>query len=77
MPSNESVRIAVEAGAGIAVLSELVVASAIKVGTLHAAPIAFEPRRFFGLRHKEGYRTKAADAPLSLLTVPGNCTSSG
>jgi|TARA_B100000678_G_scaffold277897_1_gene272131 DNA-binding transcriptional LysR family regulator len=67
MPSNESVRTAVEAGAGVAVLSALVVTPAIKSGTLHAAPIAFEPRRFFGLRHKERYRTKAADALLALI----------
>lgn len=67
MPSNESVRTAVEAGAGVAVLSALVVAPAIKAGTLHAAPIAFGPRPFFGLRHKERYRIKAADALLDLL----------
>ena len=67
MPSNESVRTAVEAGAGVAVLSALVVAPLIKAGTLHAAPIAFEPRPFFGLRHKERYRTKAADALLDVI----------
>ena len=67
MPSNESVRTAVEAGAGVAVLSALVVEPAIAAGTLHAAPIAFEPRPFFGLRHKERYRTKAADALLDVI----------
>lgn len=67
LPSNESVRTAVEAGAGVAVLSSLVVAPAIKAGTLHAAPIEFAPRPFFGLRHKERYRTKAADALLDLI----------
>ncbi|MGK6324677.1 LysR substrate-binding domain-containing protein [Sphingomonas sp. DT-51] len=67
MPSNESVRTAVEAGAGVAVLSSLVVAPAIKTGTLHAAPIAFAPRPFFGLRHKERYRTKASDALLNMI----------
>ena len=67
MPSNESVRTAVEAGAGIAVLSSLVVAPAIGTGTLHAAPITFGPRPFFGLRHKERYRTKAADALLDVV----------
>jgi DNA-binding transcriptional LysR family regulator len=67
MPSNESVRTAVEAGAGIAVLSALVVAPAIEAGTLHAAPIAFDPRPFFGLLHKERYRTKAADALLEVI----------
>ncbi len=67
LPSNESVRTAVEAGAGVAVLSSLVVAPAIAAGTLHAAPIGFGPRIFFGLRHKERYRTKAADALLELI----------
>jgi DNA-binding transcriptional LysR family regulator len=67
LPSNESARTAVEAGAGVAVLSSLVVAPAIKAGTLHAAPIEFGPRAFFGLRHKERYRTKAADALLELI----------
>lgn len=67
MPSNESVRTAVEAGAGVAALSSLVVAPAIKAGTLHAAPIDFGVRTFFGLRHKERYGTKAADALLECM----------
>ncbi|HEX7857963.1 LysR substrate-binding domain-containing protein [Sphingomonas sp. NPDC019816] len=67
LPSNESVRTAVEAGAGIAVLSAMVVAPAIKAGSLHVGSIAFEPRPFFGLRHKERYRIKAADALLDLI----------
>ncbi len=67
LPSNESVRTVVEAGAGVAALSSLVVAPAIRAGTLHTAPIDFGPRAFFGLRHKERYRTKAADALLELI----------
>lgn len=67
LPSNESVRTAIEAGAGVGVLSSLVVAPAIKAGTLYAGPIEFGPRAFFGLRHKERYRTKAADALLDLI----------
>lgn len=67
MPSNESVRTAVEAGAGVAVLSALVVAPAIEAGKLHVGPIMFDPRPFFGLRHKERYRTRAADALLELI----------
>ena len=62
LPSNESVRTAVEAGAGVAVLSSLVVDPAISEGRLHSAPIDFPIRRFFGMRHKERYRTKASDA---------------
>ena len=67
MPSNESDRTAVEAGADVAVLSALVVDPAIKAGLLHVAPITFAPRPFFGLRHKERYRTKAADALLDVI----------
>jgi DNA-binding transcriptional LysR family regulator len=67
MPSNESVRTAVEAGAGVAVLSSLVVAPSLAAGTLHAARCDFPPRAFFGLRHKERYRSKAADALLDLI----------
>ncbi len=67
LPSNESVRTAVEAGAGVAVLSSLVVAPAIAAGTLHIAPIEFPPRPFFGLRHKERYRSRATDALLELV----------
>jgi DNA-binding transcriptional LysR family regulator len=67
LPSNESVRTAVEAGAGIAALSSLVVAPAITAGKLHAAPFELGPRAFFGLRHKERYRSKAADALLKAI----------
>ncbi|QYE33467.1 MULTISPECIES: LysR family transcriptional regulator [Sphingosinicellaceae] len=76
LPSNESVRTAVEAGAGVAVLSSLVVAPALKAGLLYAAPITFRPRPFYGLRHKERYRTKATDALLELIgsSRPGQTT---
>jgi DNA-binding transcriptional LysR family regulator len=67
LPSNESVQTAVEEGAGVAVLSSLVVGSAIARGTLHALPFDFGRRAFFGLRHKERYRTRAADALLALM----------
>jgi DNA-binding transcriptional LysR family regulator len=67
MPSNESVRTAVESGAGVAALSSLVVAPSLAAGALHAAPLDFPPRPFFGLRHKERYRSQAADALLELI----------
>ncbi|WEK42450.1 MAG: LysR substrate-binding domain-containing protein [Candidatus Sphingomonas colombiensis] len=67
LPSNESVRTAVEVGAGIAALSSLVVVPAINAGRLQALPIDLGPRSFFGLRHKERYRTRAADALLELI----------
>ena len=67
LPSNESVRTAVEAGAGVAALSSLVVAPSLAARTLYAAPVDLGPRIFFGLRHKERYRSKAADAFLQIL----------
>ena len=67
LPSNESVRTAAEAGAGIAALSALVVAPSVGAGRLHRLPCDLGQRAFFGLRHKERYRSKAADALLSLI----------
>ncbi|MBV1838328.1 LysR family transcriptional regulator [Acetobacter estunensis] len=67
LPSNEAVRTAVESGAGIAALSALVVQPALVAGRLHAAPLEFGPRVFFGLRHKERYCSKATDAFLDLM----------
>jgi DNA-binding transcriptional LysR family regulator len=60
LPSNEAVRGAVEAGAGVTVVSRLVVARALKAGTLATADIAFPPRHFYSLRHREHHQTQAA-----------------
>lgn len=68
MPSNESVRTAVEAGAGIAALSSLVVGPALAAGALHALPFDLGPRPFHALRHKERYRPRSADALTDLLS---------
>lgn len=67
LPSNEAVRTAVEAGAGVAVLSELVVRRAIATGSLHDLGLALPDRPFHALRHKERYRTRAADALTDLI----------
>lgn len=67
LPSNEAVRTAVEAGAGVAVLSALVVARAIAAGDLHALPLDLPERPFHALRHMERYRTRAADALTDLI----------
>lgn len=68
LPSNEAVRTAIEAGAGIGALSSLVVAPSLQAGTLHAVPQTLSSRAFYGLRHKERYRSQAADALLELIT---------
>lgn len=67
LPSNEAVRTAVEAGAGVAALSRLVVAPAIQAGMLTELPFALPDRPFHALRHKERYRTRAADALTDLI----------
>ena len=67
LPSNEAVRTAVEAGAGVAVLSSYVVAPALRAKTLHVLPFVLPDRPFFGLRHKERYQSKAAVALLKLI----------
>lgn len=67
VPSNEAVRAAVEAGSGVTAISRLVVANAIKAGTLVAVKLALPRRHFFVLRHKERYTTKAAQAFMDLV----------
>ncbi len=67
LPSNESVLAAVRAGVGTALLSQLVVAPLLETRALFALPFALPPRLFHGLRQKERYRSKAADALLDAI----------
>lgn len=60
LPSNEAVRGAVEAGAGVTVLSKLVVMRAVTSGLLAVAGIRLPKRHFYSLRHKEHHQTAAA-----------------
>lgn len=62
LPSNEAVRAAVEAGAGAAALSRLVVAASLRSGALRALDLALPKRRFFRLRHRERHQTRAETA---------------
>ncbi|MDH7794962.1 MULTISPECIES: LysR family transcriptional regulator [unclassified Beijerinckia] len=71
LPSNEAVRSAVEAGAGIAALSSLVVLRAVRAGMLAELKLDLPRRPFFGLRHKERYSSRAAKALLDLITENG------
>jgi DNA-binding transcriptional LysR family regulator len=59
LPSNESVRSAVAAGAGATIISKLVVANLLTSGGLVALKLPLPPRRFFSVRHKERYATQA------------------
>ena len=67
LPSNEALLSAVVGGAGVSVLSRLVADPLITAGTIRASDFPIAPRPFFGLRHKERYRSKAADALLDLM----------
>lgn len=59
LPTNEAVRTAVEAGAGVTVLSRLVATNALKAKNLIAVDYPVPRRKFFMLRHKEHHVTAA------------------
>ena len=67
LPSNEAVLNAVQAGDGVAVLSEHVAHAALAAGLVAAVPFELPARRFRLLRHRDRYRTRAADAFLACL----------
>jgi len=64
LPSNEAVRHAVEVGCGVTVIPELVADAALRSNVLRRVPIDLPARPFFVVRHRERYRSKAADALL-------------
>lgn len=59
LPTNEAVRSAVKAGAGVSVMSRLVAASALQAGNIVAVNYPIPPRQFFMLRHREHHVTAA------------------
>ena len=67
LPSNEAVRAAVEAGLGATAISASVAAPSIEAGLLHQAAFQLPEREFHVLRHRERYRSRAADALLALV----------
>ncbi len=70
LPSNEAVRTAVEAGAGVTVLSRMVVETALATGALVAVALPLPGRSFNALRHRERYFGRAAAAFVD-LSRPG------
>jgi DNA-binding transcriptional LysR family regulator len=62
LPSNEAVRAAVMSAGFVAGLSELVAAPYIAAGLLAKVRVDLPPRDFFLLRHRERYRSRAAQA---------------
>ncbi|WP_338664184.1 LysR family transcriptional regulator [Pararoseomonas sp. SCSIO 73927] len=71
LPSNESVRGAVEAGLGATALSASVTAPSIEAGLLHRVPLDLPApalrRAFQVLRHRDRAPSRAAEALLALL----------
>ncbi len=67
LPSNEAVRAAVEGGAGATAISELVAECGLRSGTLARVKFRLPERTFRVLRHRERYRSKAADAFMTLV----------
>ena len=67
LPSNESVRAAVEAGMGATAISASAAAPSIEAGLLHAVALRLPERDFHVLRHLQRYRSRAADALLAVI----------
>jgi DNA-binding transcriptional LysR family regulator len=76
LPSNEAICAAVEAGAGVTILSSHVVRRALEAGSLISIDIQLPSRSFFLLRHKERYVTKASTEfqRLTIASADGGST---
>ena len=67
LPSNESVRAAVEAGLGATALSASAAAPSLETGLLHAVDLQLPERDFHVLRHTQRYHSRVADALLAAI----------
>jgi DNA-binding transcriptional LysR family regulator len=61
------VRAAVEAGLGATAISASVAAPSIEAGLLHQVDFPLPEREFHVLRHRERYRSRAAEALLTMV----------
>jgi DNA-binding transcriptional LysR family regulator len=75
LPSNEAVRAAVEAGMGATAISASVAAPSIEAGLLQQVNFRLPERQFYALRHRERYRSRAAEALLSMVSAAGRANS--
>ncbi|MEX1660138.1 LysR family transcriptional regulator [Thioclava sp. 15-R06ZXC-3] len=62
LPSNEAVMSAVEAGAGLTILSAHVIARSLATGALHDWGVTLPPRAFYALRHRDHHISRAMRA---------------
>jgi DNA-binding transcriptional LysR family regulator len=67
LPSNESVREAVVAGAGATLISKHVVSLSIQTGLLKSSALNFSPRIYYMLVHKERPKTDAEKALIQFI----------
>jgi DNA-binding transcriptional LysR family regulator len=75
LPSNEAVRAAVEAGLGATAISASVAAPSIESGLLQQVNFRLPERRFYALRHRDRYRSRAAEALLAMVSAAGRAKS--
>lgn len=75
LPSNEAVRAAVEAGLGATAISASVAAPSIEAGLLQQVNFRLPERQFYALRHRERYRSRAAEALLTMVSTAGRANS--
>ena len=68
LPTNESVRAAVEAGMGATAISASVAAPSLEAGLLHQVHAALPDRAFSVIRHIDRYHSVAADRLLELMS---------
>ncbi len=68
LPSNESVREAIEAGTGATIVSRHVVASSISAGKLTEIPIKLPQREYALVRHRDRHTTLTQQALVAHLT---------
>jgi DNA-binding transcriptional LysR family regulator len=69
LPSNEAVRAAVEAGLGATAISASVAAPSIEAGLLRQVNFPLPEREFHVLRHRERYKSRAAEALLAMVAA--------
>jgi DNA-binding transcriptional LysR family regulator len=72
LPSNEAIVQAVEAGAGAAIVSELVAGKAVTEGALRRLPLALPPRDFAVISHRDRQPTLSQTALKSFLQTETN-----
>lgn len=72
LPSNEAIVQAVEAGAGAAIVSELVAGKAVAEGALRRLPLALPPRDFAVISHRDRQPTLSQTALKSFLLAQTN-----